>query len=100
MLQTVLAEGMTGVEISVAPLFEVEPEAGPGNLILAPLAPTLLALAYSRLAQFVVDKVAARPCEECHQFFEVRDVRQKFHSATCAGRARQRRFAERKAAAQ
>lgn len=64
-----------------------------GRFAFTVTAPTLLAMAYQQLAQAIAERVPMRECEECGRFFEVKRSNQRFHSNTCAGRARQRRFA-------
>jgi len=70
----------------------------PGHFVIAPMPPNVAALVYYQAALHIVQHDPLGRCEECSRFFHIADRRQRYCSATCAGRARQRRWARRKRA--
>lgn len=68
----------------------------PGNYVLTILCEDLLARAWIQLAMEVTRGVPAEICPVDGRVFAVRDPRQRYCSPQCAGRARYRRFAEKK----
>jgi hypothetical protein len=87
-------QGLKGVEMGLAPSAHWGGRVG--DFALTAYAPTLLGMAYHQLALTLNQRVPLRSCVECGRYFEVKDKRQRFCSSTCSGRARQRRFMERK----
>jgi hypothetical protein len=73
-----------------------EHEMPPGNYALTVRCDNLLARAYVQLALEVTRGVPAEICPEDGRVFAVRDPRQRYCSPQCAGRARSRRFAQKK----
>ena len=70
----------------------------PGEFVIAPSPPTLLALAYYQAMLHLVRRDPLERCQECQRFFIVTDRRQRHCATACATRARQRRWAQRKRA--
>jgi len=68
----------------------------PGVWRLQPRPKNLLGFIYYELALSIVEGFHARICEGCRTAFRVVDQRQRFCSATCANRARYRRWSEKK----
>jgi hypothetical protein len=73
-----------------------EPPPSPAEFFLTPMPPDLLGHAYHQLALMVATRAPVRTCDECGRVFTIRDRRQRFCTTTCAGRARYRRFVNRK----
>jgi hypothetical protein len=89
--------GLVGVESKIEHAGGYE-EGERGDFLLSARSPTLRGLIYHQLALLITTRFPLRTCaeSECGRFFPVRDKRQQFCSATCSGRARQRRWAERR----
>jgi hypothetical protein len=86
-------QGLRGVDFKVVPSAHWGGQVG--DFSLSAHTPTLLGSAYQQLAQAIVGRMPMRSCPECGRYFVFKDKRQRFCSATCGSRARQRRFAER-----
>jgi hypothetical protein len=74
-----------------------EPEP-PGQFLLTSRPDDLLARAYLELALEMTAGVAVSACPEDGRMFAVRDPRQVYCTTQCAGRARYRKWAQRKKA--
>ena len=68
----------------------------PGNYVLTIICEDLLARAYVQIAMEVTRGIPVEICPVDGRVFAVRDPRQRYCSPQCAGRARYRRFAEKK----
>lgn len=68
----------------------------PGEFVLTMWPRDLLARAYAELAMHMTAGVPVATCPEDGRVFAVQDPRQMYCSTQCAGRARYRRFTERK----
>lgn len=104
-ISTVVSDGLRGVELAVAPMFEwtesdPQPFGDVGDFMLAPHVPNLLGLAYYRLAADIVNRTPMRMCEECGRMFPVHDQRQRFCTKTCASRARYHRWSKQRSLAE
>jgi hypothetical protein len=91
---------LPAVEVSVRSLDFAEwatdePEP-PGEFLLTSLPRDLLSRAYLEVALEMTAGVPVAACPEDHRMFAVRDPRQIYCSSQCAGRARFRRFANRR----
>jgi len=68
----------------------------PDHFRLSVSAYSLEAHAYYQLALYVATRAPLARCEDCGRLFPIRDKRQRFCSSQCGGRARYRRYAEKK----
>jgi hypothetical protein len=91
----------TEVKLSVFSVRELDnvDQKPPGEFALIARVPNLVELAYYELALEMTEGTVLEICPEDQKIFPVRDPRQRYCTPQCAGRARYRRYAERKKAA-
>jgi hypothetical protein len=91
---------LRNVELSLGNLddFESSPTEGspPGDFALSVLPRDLLARTYAELAMQMTEGIPVATCPVDGSVFAVRDPRQIYCTTQCAGRARYRRFAEKR----
>jgi hypothetical protein len=90
-------QGLDGVEEQIAVASEWE-GGHVGDFLIAVRPPSLTGWAYHQLALLLVNRQPMQTCDECGRSFISKDRRQRFCSATCGNRARQRRFVAQHAA--
>jgi hypothetical protein len=99
-LEEDLWDDLPRVEVSIRSLDFFELDAGeispPGDFMLTALPRDLLARTYLELALEMTAGISVAACPEDGRIFPIRDPRQIYCSSQCAGRARYRRFANRK----
>jgi len=99
-------EGLDSAQEMISPLFVEYHEgdlSGPllrsrfsGTFGFTVQTPNLVALAYHELAMAITNRAPMSKCPVCGRFFVVKDARQEYCTPTCAGRARYRRWADKK----
>ena len=77
---------------------ELVPGGYPGALRFVLKPPDLLTWAYLQLGAVVARPEDVARCEACDKYFERTDLRQRYCSARCSSRARQRRYQARQGA--
>jgi len=91
-----ITAGLGEVRVNVVAASETSyTESRPGEFSFLFDPANLLGHAYAEAAHLIVQRAPLTQCPECGRLFAVEHGRQKFCTPTCAGRARQRRFAER-----
>lgn len=69
------------------------------GFVFVPAVKNLEGFAWHELALIVTGNVPLESCLECRRFFTPKDQRQRYCSPQCSGRARYRRFADKKRSA-
>ena len=98
---TTVSEKLAGVEEGIGAAVDFIDPSGtvlgpPGAYIFTPHPQNLLGYAYHHVALLLVGREPTDVCLECGRFFLIADRRQQFCSKSCAGRARQRRWIQRR----
>jgi hypothetical protein len=88
-----VGSGLDAASRYISPEGETYPE---DSFLLAARPNDLLGYAYHDLAMTLARSEPARRCEECGRTFRVTHKRQKFCDERCAGRARYRRWAQKR----
>lgn len=98
-LEEDVQEMLTDVEVSIHSLNWMEwpnNDPPPGNFLLTAFPKDLLGRAYLEVALEMTAGTKVAACPDDGRMFAVRDPRQIYCSSQCAGRARYRRFSERR----